>query len=252
VLVVLASRHDPAARALCERAAPGSARVLAWRDLSISGWRYHGAPDDGDDAIVLGGARIAAAAISAVVTRCPSVPPHELSHIVPADRAYVAAEMTATLRAVLARLRCPVVNRPTASSLCGPRWHPERWTTLAASLGLRVLPLARRAVPGLAPSPPRLVAPAGRELHRVTVVGAQTLGTTGEEHEPRPELADAALALARAADVTLLRVDFAVRGAERWFVGASLDPDVGAAPVADALLDHLGIALAEPLTSAPR
>src|SRR5207248_10861849 len=123
--------------------------------------------------------------------RCPSAPPHELSHIVPADRDYVAAEMTAALLAGLARLRCPVINPPSGSSLCGPRWHPERWSILATSLGLPLLPLTRRAVPGLAPIAPRAVAPPGCEHHAVTVVGSRAIGPASDHDKPRSELADA-------------------------------------------------------------
>lgn len=232
MLVVLASRGDAAARALCERAPPGTAHLLSWRDLSTSGWRYYGDLDDGEDAGVIGGRPITNGEITAVVTRCPSVPPHELGHIVPADRTYVAAEMTALLVAWLTRLRCPVLNRPRDGCLCGPRWPPERWTMLASSLGLRAVPVSRRAVPGLAPSASRPAAPPGFGLHTVTVVGPHAHAS---DHPPEV-LADAAVTLARAAGVTLLKTEFAVRGSEYWFLGAGLDVDLAAAPVADALL----------------
>jgi len=232
VLVVLASRSDAAARALCERAPAGTAQLLSWRDLSTTGWRYYSDPDDGGDAAVIGGRPITNAEIDAVVTRCPAVPPHELGHIVPADRTYVAAEMTAFLVAWLTRLRCPVLNRPRDGCLCGPRWPPERWTMLATSLGLRAVPVARRAVPGLAPGTTRPAAPAGFELRTVTVVGPHA-----HVSDDTPEtLADAAVTLARGAEVILLKTEFAVRGSEYWFVGAGLDVDLAAPPVADALL----------------
>jgi len=232
VLVVVASRSDTAARALCERAPPGTAQLLSWRDLSTTGWRYYSDPDDGRDGAVIGGRPTSTAEISAVVTRCPAVPPHELGHIVPADRTYVAAEMTALLVAWLTRLRCPVLNRPRDGCLCGPRWPPERWTMLAASLGLHAVPVSRRAVPGLAPSASRPAAPPGFELNTVTVVGPHA-HASGDAPET---LADAAVTLARAAGVTLLKTEFAVRGTEYWFLGAGLDVDLAAAPVADALL----------------
>jgi hypothetical protein len=232
VLVVVASRGDVAARALCERAPPGTAHLLSWRDLSTPGWRYYSHPDDGRDAAVIAGRPIATAEITAVLTRCPAVPPHELGHIVPADRAYVAAEMTALLVAWLARLRCPVLNRPRGGCLCGPRWPPERWTMLATSLGLRAVPVSRRAIPGLAPTAPRPAAPPGFELRTVTVVGPHAYGSG----EPTETLADAAVTLARAAGVTLLRTEFAVRGSDHWFLSAGLDVDLAAESVADALL----------------
>ncbi|HET6865571.1 MAG TPA: hypothetical protein VFH80_06595 [Solirubrobacteraceae bacterium] len=232
MFVVVASRTDAAARALCERAPPGSAQLLSWRDLSTPGWRYYGDPGDGDDGAVIADTPITNAEITAVLTRCPAVPPHELGHIVPADRSYVAAEMTALLVAWLTRLRCPVFNRPQDGCLCGPRWPPERWTMLASSLGLRAVPVERRAVPGLAPSAPRPTAPPGFELRTVTVVGARVLAST----KPPETLVDAALTLASAAGVTLLKTEFAVRGSEHVFVSAGLDVDLAAGSVADALL----------------
>lgn len=241
MLVVLASRADTSARALCERAPPGTVRVLAWRDLSTPGWRYYGDPADGADTAVVGGDSIPTAAISGVVTRCPSVPPYELGHIVPSDRAYVAAEMTATLLAWLSRLRCPVINPATGMSLCGPRWHPERWVLLAASIGLPVVPLARRAVPGLAPSCPEPGPPPGFDRQTVTVVGRRAIAPARHGQKLPAEQARAALALARAAGLTLVQVHFAVRGAEHRFLAADLNADVAAPPVADALLEHVGL-----------
>ena len=251
MLVLLARRSDSAARALCGRAPPGAARVLGWRDLSTPGWRYYANPDDGEDAAVLEGDLIADTAISAVVTRCSSVPPDELSHIVPSDRGYVAAEMTATLLAWLARLPCPVINRATATSLCGPRWYPEQWTMLATSLGLRAVPRTRRAVPGLVPSHPVVISPPGFEQYSVTVVGPRVIEPAGHGDEPQPELSDDARAIARAAQLTLLRVHWALRGAEHWFLGADFDFDLAAAPVADALLDHVGLGTRQPAGAAP-
>jgi hypothetical protein len=121
-----------------------------------------------------------------------------------------------------------VLNRPRDGCLCGPRWPPERWTMLATSLGLRAVPVSRRAVPGLAPSASRPAATPGFELHTVTVVGSHAQGSD--------DLADAAVTLARAAGVILLKTEFAVRGSEHVFLGAGIDVDLAAAPVAEALL----------------
>lgn len=242
MLVVLASRTDTAAQALCARAPAGNAHVLTWRDLSTPGWRYYGDPDDRRGAAVIGGRPTADKEISAVVTRCPSVPPHELGHIVPGDRAYVAAEMTALLLAWLTRLPCPVINRPHGGCLCGPRWAPERWTVLATSLGLRALPVARRAMPGLAPSRPRPAAPPGADTRSVTIVGSRAMTPSNGNTDVPEELADDALRLARRAGLSLVRVEFAIRGSEHWFLGADLNVDLADASVADALLEHAGVA----------
>ena len=60
--------------------------------------------------------------------------------------------------------------------------------------------------------------------------------------EPRPEITDAALAVAHAAGTALLRVWFAVRATEYWFLGADLAADLANASVADALLTHVALA----------
>jgi hypothetical protein len=40
VLVIVAGRHDKAAKDLVERWAPWGAAVLTCEDLSVAGWRY--------------------------------------------------------------------------------------------------------------------------------------------------------------------------------------------------------------------
>ena len=57
-----------------------------------------------------------------------------------------------------------------------------------------------------------------------------------------PSAAGTALAVAHAAGTALLRVWFAVRGTEYWFLGADLDADLANASVADALLAHVALA----------
>jgi hypothetical protein len=47
----------------------------------------------------------------------------------------VAAEMNAFLVAWLTSLTCPIFNRPTATSLCGPAWSVEHWRIQVARCG---------------------------------------------------------------------------------------------------------------------
>ena len=117
MIVVLASRHDRACGRLVADWA-GHASLLTCQDLSVRGWRY--GPGGVADAAVLGGRLTRAGEIEGVLTRLPRVDQSELGHIVPGDRGYVAEEMTAFLAAWLSDLRCPVLNRPTATCLLGP------------------------------------------------------------------------------------------------------------------------------------
>jgi len=80
-----------------------------------------------------------------VVTRIANVHASDLAHIVEQDREYVAAELNAFLTAWLDSLRCPVINRPSASSLLGPALSHERWLALAR--GRLRLAMSRHRVP---------------------------------------------------------------------------------------------------------
>jgi hypothetical protein len=196
VLVIVASRHDGVARRLADHWAAHEALLLTCEDLSIAGWR-HPVGAAGRSTAVVGGRVVAVEEITGVLTRRPYVAEHELEHIVPADRTYVASEMTAFLLSWLSSLECPVLNQPTPSGLSGPNWWPEQWTYAAARFGLPVRPVRRRAVPhddardAADPSP-----------LSVTVVGERCLGPV------HPELADQARRFARAVGVDLLALRF--------------------------------------------
>ena len=228
MLVIFANRLDPGARALAARWTAHSATLLTSADLSVAGWRHSLDPCSASTA-VLGGRLIAAGDITAVLTRWPCVFEPELAHIVPEDRAYVAAEMTAFLRSWLTRLPCPVVNRPTAANLTGPSWRPEQWVHVAAGLGIPVRPVRRLARLSVEPPPKSPEPPPGT----VTVVGECSFG------EVDPSLKAQARRLASAADVDLLAVHFSgtERGAE--LLSADPLPDLGDGEVADTLLDLL-------------
>lgn len=207
---------------------PYDATLLTSADLSVAGWRHSLDPCSTSTA-VLGGRRVATGDITAVLTRWPCIFDQELAQIVPEDRAYVAAEMTAFLRSWLTRLPCPVVNRPTAASLTGPSWRPEQWVHVAAGLGIRVRPIRRLARLSAEVSPKNQEPPPST----VTVVGEDSFG------EVDPVLKTQARRLAAAAGVGLLAVHFSgpERGAE--LISADPLPDLGDGAVADALLDLL-------------
>ncbi len=181
MILVIAHAGDAIARRL---ATAWGARLITPRDLSTRGWR-HFPVGGGDDVLGLAGGLVPAAAVRGVLTRLGAVTAADLAHIAVEDRDYVAAEMTAFLLSLLRALRCPVLNRPTASSLMGPGWTAPRWRAAAVAAGLGV-------------------APEGTRGEAVTVVGDRSFGSA--------RLAGAAAALAIHAGLELLSARFTADG----------------------------------------
>ncbi len=227
MLVIVASRHDGVARRLADRWAAHGAALLTCEDLSTAGW-CHPVGVAGRSTAVVGGRVVAAEEITGVLTRRPYVVEQELGHIVPADRAYVAWEMTAFLLSWLSSLECPILNRPTPSGLSGPNWWPEQWAYAAARFGLPVRPVRRRVVgqhdAPAATDPPPLT---------VTVVGERCIGPVD------PALAAQARRFARAVGVDLLAVHFSGPEPGAEFIGANLWPDVSEPEIASATFEYL-------------
>jgi hypothetical protein len=146
MIVVFASALDREARSLVTQWAREDVVLLTAEGLSVEGWRNYSDPGARSRAI-LGGGAVETRSIRGVLVRWPAVLQQELTQIVAEDRAYVADEMTAFLRAWFAQLPCPVLNRPSPISLAGPGWRQEQWIHVAARLGISVQPITRRAVP---------------------------------------------------------------------------------------------------------
>lgn len=97
MLVVVASRYDEIARSLVDCWAKQGARLLTCEDLSVVGWRHSLRGVGGDSSPLLDSTAVVDAQvvgveeISGVLIRLPCVFEQELLHIVPDDRAYVAA-----------------------------------------------------------------------------------------------------------------------------------------------------------------
>jgi hypothetical protein len=210
VLAVLASKLDPSARGLVAGWASAGAALLSAADLTTEGWVFHVA-DPGGGTAVIDGQRVAVQELRAVVTRRPAVVKEELVWVDPADRAYVAAEANAFLVAWLDAIPCPVVNRPTPTSLAGPAWGQLHWAVAAARAGVRWTMDEPSA------------------SHDVVVCGEACVGA----YSPA-EAADSRM-LAREAGVELLGVRFSERGA----CAATPRPGLENAEVRAALLDHL-------------
>ena len=142
MLIILTKRDDEEAGWLAERWRDRDAVVVSAGNLSQSGWaHYVGAPQF--STLRIGGQELREDEIEGVLVRIASIGTEDLPHIVEADRSYVAAEMTAFLRAWLSGLPCPVLNRPTAQNLGGPAFRHEQWVQFAIRHGIPAVPVRR-------------------------------------------------------------------------------------------------------------
>jgi hypothetical protein len=226
MLAILASRCDHTAAALVARWAAHDSALLTCRDISTPGWRHQPEfPTRGT--AVIGGRAVSVRELTAVLVRLPYVWVAELEHIAPAEREYVAAEMTAFLVSWLSGLPCPVVNAPVPPCLAGPNWRRAKWIQKAAQLGI--------PVPGieLYEGFGNPIVPAGSGARTVTVVGQRCFGAQDETLAAQSRL------LASAAGTELLRVHFGTQEAAGCFLGADPFPDLSVPQVADAVLERL-------------
>ncbi|MEX1367994.1 MAG: hypothetical protein AB1Z98_32995 [Nannocystaceae bacterium] len=195
-------------------------------DLTAPGWRWIGGAGTPSGTMGSSGVAVPFDRIRAVLTRLPYVYEHELPFIDEADRGYLSQELSAFMLAWLAGLSCPVLNRPSPSSLLGVGWRPERWLLEAARVGLPTRPLRRT------PDQPIHGTPNGPVV-RAAVVGDRVL------HSPCPEFSPRLRALARAAAVDLLAVECVLLRQQWWVRGADLFVDLDDPAIADAILEHL-------------
>lgn len=227
MLVVIASKYDKSARSFVEHSATDGVMLLTPEDLSVVGWRHHLGNTKNSTAVV-GGKVIEVAQITGVLTRLPVVFPEELFHIVPKDRSYVAAEMTAFLVSWLNTLKCPMLNRPTPTCLLGPNWRSPQWIYAAAQVGMSIRPLHQHIALGKENLPE--VIPENSAT--VTVIGKRCIG------EVDAILANQARCLADAAGVELLTVQFSQADAEAEFIDANLWTDISQPAIATAILEY--------------
>jgi hypothetical protein len=233
MIVVAGNRFDKAVQCLVERWKSYGAVLLTSEDLSTPGWRHY--PDAIErSCAVLGGRVIRVPEIACVLTIMNAVFEQELIQIVASDRAYVAAEITAFLRSWLSGLPCSVLNRPSATSLCGgPGWSREQWTIAAARLGIPVRQVQRRAIlAGVASS-----CAEDADAVCVSVVGNHCF--LPGLRAPDPWLACQALRLAQAAQVEFLAVQFSSPQQGSRFLSANLCPDASDAELTEAIRVHL-------------
>lgn len=224
---MLASRYDVTAQQLVERWAAHGACLLTCEDLSLAGWGYYLA-DPSTATAVIGGRKVVLGEIRGVVTRLPWVTELELVSIMSADRAYVAAEMSAFLAFWLSDLNCPVLNRPTAGTLNGPPWGREQWIFTAARVGMRVPSVQHHLTLSSAAT---VHGPVDANT-TVTVVGNRCLGQADRSLLERSRL------LAEAANVELLGIQFSDVGPEATFLSATVYPEINSIEVTDAMLRY--------------
>jgi hypothetical protein len=183
MLLVVTSAFDPALPLL---QADPRVTVLVPAHLSQPGIVYQ--PLRGGDAR-LSGSRgpLRMQDVEGVVTCIARVGERDLPHVHPDDRAYVAAEMTAFLAALVSELRCPVFNPPTGAHLGGLSWTPQHAWRVAREAGLRAC--ARAACEEVVP---------------VVALDGQPLAST---RKLDPERSDTVRRISQRAGVRLLQVD---------------------------------------------
>jgi hypothetical protein len=238
VIVVIAARRDRGVSTLLAARWHTEVGVLTATDLCTSGWRVLTSDPAGSCAVV-DGTVIPVSSITGVLVRLPAITESELPMIAAADRAYAAQEMTAFLTYWLSSLPCPVLNRPTASSLCGPNWRSERWVLTAARLGLPVSPRHRRTSAFSGEPPPAATAGlplAPDERVTATIVGDRCIGTQDEVVAARARM------LASTAGVDLLSVYFSGQGAGSRFFDAHPWVNLNNVQTADAIGDYFAMA----------
>jgi hypothetical protein len=227
MLLIVAHRRDVGAEALVHRWSAHDAHLLSCEDLSTAGW-CHSLDYPGISTAVVGGRVISVRKIAGVLTLLPWVMPDQLINTVPADRAYVAGEMTAFLVSWLSELTCPVLNRPTATCLMGLNWRPEQWVHAAARAGIPVRPVHRRVVLSADPA----LEFAEDAPTTVTVIGRCCLG------EADRVLAMHARRLAAVAGVDMLAAQFDGSDSDARLLGVDLRPDISSPAIADAILEY--------------
>jgi hypothetical protein len=227
MLIILAGEQDEVARDLARRWSFFDCHLLTPKDLSQPGWCHR--LGSRQNVAVVGGRIVSAERIDGVLTRLPCVYEWELTHIIPVDRAYVSAEMTAFLLSWMSELDCSILNRPTPTCLSGPGWRQEQWIHLAAHLGIPVDPVRRIAKFGEEASVE--TGPEARKV--VTVVGKRCFNALDERQAVHAQR------LAAAAGVDLLALDFTIsNNGSSSLRSVDLWPDISSSEVAEAILHY--------------
>jgi hypothetical protein len=218
-IAVLAHPRDAAAARFVATWRSHGVRLIVPRDLSRPGWRMY-VGGRGEEWFVAEGERLPVRGLRGVLSRLPVVDAAMLDHLHESDRQYIASETTAFLLGWLASLRCPVLNRPSASSILGPGVSEDHLPYLAARADVE---LARVCDASGEHTASRCA---------MTVVGERCFGPGDSA------LAQSAHRFARAAGVELMTVHFDATTARARLVGAELLVDTDDDAIARAVIDR--------------
>ena len=225
-ILLLTSARDRAKDIFLAQDSGCEIKILTPLDMSKAGWIFR--QDDATKGIFVAGSEaMPSAEIDGVIPRLAVVTENDLAHIVEADRAYLATEMTAFLLAWLSSLSCPMMNRPTPSCLSGPCMSHQHLIHLVARLGVPVVACKTTVKRGL-------------EFGQAQAGAGSRVIITGERHlgQVHPRLARYARMIAQALKVDFVAVDFNGADADARFVGIDFWPEINA-ELAQLMLTHL-------------
>ncbi len=228
-LVLIANAWDEDADAFVARHAEAGAVLLVPRDLSRTGWRFQ-LDDPAAAAVVAGERRFRLDDVRGVLMRLAAVTEDDLPHIHAEDQAFVAAELSAFLLALLTQANVPVVNRPAPQCLCGPAWSDAKWRKAAAGLELPIAPLRWRAARD---------GDGGEEERALFTVAVVNDSCFGPEDE---RLARGCRALAKHAGAEMLTVELGGSVQSPLFLRARPHVELGDPRIEAAVLRRFGIA----------
>jgi hypothetical protein len=224
VIVILASELDAVARECAAGWPGGVAKLLTPRDLCTQGWRIN-LDEFEKSQIVVDGSIHPVSAVSGVVTLMSAVMDYELFSIEDTERRYVASEVTALLYYFLSRLRCRVLNRPTAHCLSGPSWRAQHWIHALHKAGV----LAESLTVDQSFSP-ALYGPTTTQA-QVAIVGSQRVGEGAISMHSLS-------ALAQIAGVDFLSIGMNGEGHARRITSIELIPDLRDRHILDAVHNY--------------
>ena len=226
MILIVASELDSVAHETAAKWPGCSAAILTPRDLCTKGWRIE-TQDFENGSIVVNGVVAPVQQVTGVVTLLQLVSHYELFRINEADRKYAASEINAFLMYFLSRLKCRVLNRPSAYCLSGPSWHPTQWMWACRRAGVPVETSSAYSAPLV--GGPEMEPKCCRS---VSIVGNACLG------DGSPHSASVAL-LAKFARVEFLAARFTMGVKGEVLHSISTVPDLRDETISKAVYEHL-------------
>jgi hypothetical protein len=184
--------------------------------------------------------------VQGTLNRMLYVPVENLLLIQPADRPYVAQELTSLFLSWLYSMPGPMVNRPTPQGLCGHWRHISEWVCLAARAGLPTLSYRQSANDtNLGLNSLTSLSPPGWPIQSAILFNGSVFGAAFPL-----DIQAGCLRLLQAAGTELLGIEFARMPSGKWvFTGANVYPDLRLG--GEALLDVLANVLCNTVRVTP-